>query len=153
MVKRKATEEAPYAYDIGGLENVFLEGISVNECPKCAEKSPVIPRIEELHQVMVHDLLRQPQLTGNEIRFLRKHVGLSAREFADKIKITPECLSRVENGHELLKDSTEKLIRAVVAAKIDWEQTQEVLLGEDTARRTKATWFILTKKQWQAKAA
>ena len=42
------------------------------------------------------------KLSGEEVRFLRKEVGMKAKAFAQRIEMSPENLSRVENGSEPL---------------------------------------------------
>ncbi len=100
MSPRHATRERPYFYKLSGLDNVVLVGIDVYLCPKCSFEAPIIPRVAALHGVIAHDLtFKRGLLCGNEIRFLRKHAALPANQFARLIGITPQHLSRVENGH------------------------------------------------------
>ena len=119
MVERKATVKHPYTYDLSGLSNVRLVGITVYTCPRCGVTSPVIPRIEELHQVIARALVRKPSmLSGEEIRFLRKHAGFPAKKFAALLGVAPEHLSRVENGHrESLSASADRLVRAIATTE------------------------------------
>jgi DNA-binding transcriptional regulator YiaG len=50
-------------------------------------------------------------LTGQQIRFLRSYFGKSSRDFAKIIGVTPEQVSRWENGHNAPEKSADKLIR------------------------------------------
>lgn len=100
MKQIKATIYSPYRYDLTGLKNVFLAGIAVYECAKCRKEVPIIPRAGKLHRVIARLLLDKPALlTGDEIRFLRKNAGISAKDFAAQLQTSAEHLSRVENGH------------------------------------------------------
>ena len=113
MDSRKTTPEDAYRYDLCGLNNIFLVGIMVYECVGCGAVIPEIPRVPELNQVIAEELAKkQAFLTGREIRFLRNRAGLSAKEFAVLLDITPEHLSRVENGHtQSLGGAADKLVR------------------------------------------
>src|SRR5262249_49304242 len=99
LVTRKTTRQRPYGYELSGLDRVFLVGIDVRECLKCGVQIPTIPAIAALNEAIAQDLMLKKQLlSGKEIRFLRKHAGISAKEFALLIGVNPAHLSRVENG-------------------------------------------------------
>ncbi|MGE0824208.1 MAG: hypothetical protein AB7G75_22730 [Candidatus Binatia bacterium] len=92
MQERKATPHKPYHDEFSGLSNVYLTGITVRYCPYCGIESPLIPRVEELHQELARALVRKPALlSGEEVRFLRKHAGLPAQQFAALLGIS--CIS------------------------------------------------------------
>lgn len=109
-----ATLKNPYRYTESGLEDVLLIGVKMYECPVCHETSSVISKIEELHALISIDLIATPGLlSGPQVRFLRKHAGFPAQEFAALIGVTPSHFSRFEN--EKLKNlgvPTDRLIRA-----------------------------------------
>jgi putative zinc finger/helix-turn-helix YgiT family protein len=131
MVTRKATVERPYRYTLSGLDNVRLVGIDVHECPKCDIKVPVIPKIAALNKAIAQDLMMKKELlSGKEIRFLRKHAEIAAKEFAAMIGVTPAHLSRFENGKtENLSPGIDKLARAVIAAKTNGENWRKIALA------------------------
>jgi transcriptional regulator with XRE-family HTH domain len=114
---REATKNSPYLYELGGDWN--LSGIRVYRCPKCGVESPMIPRIMQLHALMAETIADKPtDLTGDEIRFLRKHAGFSAKRFANLIGIDASYLSRVENGkpgHKGFGAAADKLARLLVS--------------------------------------
>jgi len=129
--ERNATAAEPYAYAIGGLPGVLLIGIRLRKCDRCGAESLLIPRIEELHRLIARDLLRkQTLLTGDELRFLRKHAGFPAARFAALLGVTPAHLSRFENAHERnnLGAPADRLARALVAAASAGEDARKVLL-------------------------
>ncbi len=57
-------------------------------------------------------------LDGREVRVFRKLLGLSGVEFARKLQVTPETVSRWENGKESLKPHTEKVLRGMVGKEL-----------------------------------
>ena len=130
MQERKTTHDHPYRYVLSGLKNVYLMGIRVRVCPKCKIESPIIPRMADLHDLIRQLLVRKPELlAGDEIRFLRKNAGLSAKDFAEFINESPSHLSRVENGKTpALGPQADKLARAIATVCGDHEGAKEVLL-------------------------
>lgn len=169
MVERRATTDAPYSYRLSGLSNVYLVGVLVRKCHQCEEESAVIPRIEELHGLLVECIVKRPfPLKGEEIRFMRKQAGLPAKEFSLLLGIDAAHLSRVENGHtRYLGMQTDILARAIVmAATRGGGMAKEVLLeaARGLAREAKKAkqkaiadsqcpLFTLDKKEgWKAAA-
>lgn len=105
-----------YKYEACGLSGITLLGIEVRRCKECEEYEVVIPRIQELHQLIATKLIRkQARLTADEIRFLRKHLGWSGTDFAEHIGVTPETVSRWEQGRIPMGAAAERLLRLAVA--------------------------------------
>ena len=157
MQERKATPEHPYHYVLSGLKNIYLMGIKVRVCPKCRIESPIIPRMADLHDLIRQILLRKPELlAGDEVRFLRKNAGLSAKEFAELINETQSHLSRVENGKTpTLGAQADKLTRAIATVcGTEDGGTKEVLLqkirslNKSKHRRV----FQIKGNRWQSAA-
>jgi len=164
MRKRRATRAAPYRYAFSGLPNVLLSGIDVYRCSKCRAESPVIPRVGELHAVMADALARKPaRLSGEEIRFLRKNLGVSSKIFATATGIAPETLSRAEGNKQPLPLPVEQVLRGLARAQARSESAQDQLLelarlAEVRKRRkvdvvSEACAFRLTRSHgWKAAA-
>jgi DNA-binding transcriptional regulator YiaG len=160
MVENKATVQNPYRYDLSGLSNVYLAGIVVRICPRCNAEVPVIPRIAELHREIARALVRKPApLDGEEIRFLRKQAGFPAQKFATLLGVTPEHLSRVENGHiTSLGTSTDRLARAIATLASDETTAKEMLLkiADELEKKDQATEqrpiFRLEQNHWRMAA-
>jgi len=130
VIQRVATLQEPYHYDLSGLRDVYLAGITIEECPKCKTQSPIIPRIVELHAVIAKSLVdKTTLLTGAELRFLRKWAGFPAKQFAALLRIDASHLSRVENGKTRhLGAPVDKLARAMTMAASNQEFTRNILL-------------------------
>ena len=87
MVDWLATIKQPYRYSFSGVSNVFLSGIRVYNCPQCNTELPLIPKIEELHDLIARQIAQKPTpLTGEEIKFLRKNAGFPAAKFATLLR-------------------------------------------------------------------
>lgn len=54
------------------------------------------------------------KLRGQDIRFLRKTLGLKSRDLAEKLDVSPEHLSRCESGEKILSSNSEKVLRTLV---------------------------------------
>lgn len=104
-----------YVYDRHGVA-ATLVGIRVLRCPACGEEDVEIPRIAELDRVIAKHLIERPgHLAGPEIRFLRKFLGFSGRDFADLIGVAPETVSRWERGHQVMDRGHENTLRVLAA--------------------------------------
>lgn len=58
------------------------------------------------------------KLRGDEIRFMRRVLEMSAKDFAKALGIKPETLSRCENGRQPLGEQTERLMRLYVVERL-----------------------------------
>lgn len=102
-------------YDIGGLPHVELHGVEVTRCPNCGGETIAIPRIAQLHRVLADALVRQHRMLAPvEIQFLRKHVGLSGADFAQRMGVARETVSRWESGAKPMGAVADRLLRLLV---------------------------------------
>lgn len=100
-----------YKYVESGLDNVILENIPIYRCA-CGESMPELKNIEELHTIISDNLVKKAVLlTGQEIRFIRKQMGLNAKELASVLSVSPVTVSRWETGTEKPGLISDKLIR------------------------------------------
>jgi DNA-binding transcriptional regulator YiaG len=68
--------------------------------------------MEQLHRVIAEGVASKPEkLTGAEIRFLRKHLGWAAEDFAETMGVTKFTVSRWENEREDMGPVAERLLR------------------------------------------
>jgi putative zinc finger/helix-turn-helix YgiT family protein len=105
-------ERRRHHYTECGLDNVYLDNIEVRVCPACGHYSPRIPRINDLHAVIGQAVaLQNVQLSGKEVRFLRQHLGLKAKEWANYLRVDTSTLSRWESGEQTIGMQSEALIR------------------------------------------
>ena len=103
-------------YDFGGLPHIILRGLRVIRCPGCDAEEIGVPKIEQLHRVLTTHFLNQTRpLAPTELRFLRKHIGLSTVDFAKNVGVTRETVSRWENGAPPMGAVADRLVRLLVA--------------------------------------
>lgn len=105
-------------YPESGLTNVELRNVPVWVCQNEHEEIE-IPAVNQLHELLAHLIIRKPaSITGPEIKFLRRRVAIQAKEFAQRIGLTPEALSRFETGRRRVSRRIDLLIRLSAAALI-----------------------------------
>jgi putative zinc finger/helix-turn-helix YgiT family protein len=101
-----------FHYTECGLDNVYLKNVDVRICQSCNERSVRIPKILELHATLGRAIAMQPcPLRGQDIRFLRKQLGYSAKEWATLLRTDASTLSRWENGQQDIGSQSDTLIR------------------------------------------
>jgi len=124
-----------WKYTESGLDGVTLVGVLVERCPKCGETMVSIPRMENLHRSLALELIKKPALTGKEIRFLRKHLGWSQAQLAERLAVAKETASRWETGAQEMSNSLAQLLRVLVfmGDKVqDYEKAVQPKTGKGT---------------------
>ncbi len=105
-----------YHYLESGLENVYLLGVELWSCP-CGEEAVGIPNVPGLHEVIAHEIVHKKSfLSGPEIRFLRKAMGMAAKVFAELLGVDPATVSRWENEKQSPGGANDRLVRMIYAA-------------------------------------
>lgn len=105
-------------YPESGLTNVQLMNVPVWVCRNKHEEIE-IPAVTLLHELLASMIVRKPaSITGPEIKFLRRRVGIQAKEFAERIGLTPVALSRFETGRHRVSRRIDLLIKLSAAALI-----------------------------------
>lgn len=109
------TQRQNYRYDASGLA-VTLIDVEVSRCSRCGEREVSIPRIEDLHRAIAHEVIcKTARLAPHEIRFLRKYLGWSASAFARRMGVEPATVSRWETGAKPIGSIADRLVRLMVA--------------------------------------
>lgn len=109
-------EHMTVEYPESGLPDVLLEDVPVWVCGQ-NHRETVIPSVSRLHEALGQMLLRKAgTLTGAEVRFLRRRVSQSSREFAQRLGISAVQLSRIENRSRPVTRPLDLLVRLMVAA-------------------------------------
>lgn len=93
-----------------GLPVILLD--SVYEARSGSASGPVIPDETGLEVAMaMARIMDEHKLNGQEIKFLRRAIGLKAVDLADFLDVTPETLSRWENAKEPISTNPERVLR------------------------------------------
>jgi DNA-binding transcriptional regulator YiaG len=76
-----------------------------------------VPNLEGLAAaVAVARAFLPVELTGSEVRFMRKVIGMSAKDFAEAFKLDPAYLSRCEKKNQTLGGWAESQVRLATVA-------------------------------------
>jgi DNA-binding transcriptional regulator YiaG len=93
-----------------GLPVVLIE--SAREAENNGASGVIIPDLAGLEAAMaVARISDEFKLNGQEIRFLRRAIGIKAVELAKFLDVTPETVSRWENGREPISTNAERVLR------------------------------------------
>jgi putative zinc finger/helix-turn-helix YgiT family protein len=105
-------KKRPYHYTESGLDYIWLSGISQYKCRKCGEIYTEIPHVDELHLLIGKNIVcKKELLTGPEVRFLRKEIGMKSKDMAAALSMEPETYSRWENGKQVIAAPHDKNLR------------------------------------------
>ncbi len=144
-----------HKYKESGLDYITLVGIEEFKCPKCGAVYFEIPKLKELHALIAETLLKKNSvLSGAEIRFLRKELGYSTAQFGQLISYDPKSLSRIENGHQKVTDTFDRLVRmAYATGQRDLNYNIHDLLMSNGGVKFKRLELETSKSGWELKAA
>ena len=138
-----------------GLDGIVLEDILVYLCPRCGEREVEVPNTLKLHHEIAMALARKAERLGpKEIRFLRKYLGLSSTEFANKVGVDKATVSRWERVEEptSMGGQTERLRRVLVMSERPVESYSLDELAVK-APRTMRMRFAPQRSGWRPHAA
>ncbi|MGC2661669.1 MAG: type II TA system antitoxin MqsA family protein [Bryobacteraceae bacterium] len=109
------TTRGSYHYEESGLDNLTLKNVELLHCDNCGNEDPVIEAIETLHEGIAQAIAKRPgRLQGQEIRFLRKHLELTARQIAEILQVDHTTVSKWENDKDPIGSQSERLLRAIL---------------------------------------
>jgi len=147
---------ADYRYAECGLKNIILKKIEIYTCSHCDEEEIVIPNLEQLHTVIAKVVASQKsRLLPTEVRFLRSHLGWSGVEFAKNFAVTPESVSRWENGKEQMSLTSERFLRTLILSEYGPFRNYTKNLSSYGSEKTKKSHkriFVTKNKEWQEAA-
>lgn len=106
---------AEYEDEILGYPVVLHDAVYRIFCSDCSHRAIFIPDMPRLLATVAAVRVRMPEkLSGRELQLIRKSTGLRAVDFADKVSVAPETLSRWENNKEPMPLQTEKGVRLLL---------------------------------------
>lgn len=106
-----------YSYLESGLDNVVLEGVTFLDCPGCGQQEVVLPRLARIHEAIAKALTNSPgRLSGQQLRFLRLHLGLTGDQLGSYLHRDRTEISRWECGEDPIAPATDRLLRLLAAA-------------------------------------
>ncbi len=106
-----------WKFQESGLRNVVLSGVEIISCKSCESDMPIIPNVNDLMSVLALALVSKPyKLTGKEVRYLRKHIGMTQDMFSRQVKVDKTTVSKWENADDPVGPQSDLLIRYIVLA-------------------------------------
>jgi len=144
-----------HKYKESGLDYITLVGIEEFRCPECGATYLEIPKIKQLNSFLASMVMKKEHtLSGAEIRFLRKQLGYSTAQFGKLISYDPKSLSRLENGHQKISSTFDRLVRmAYGTGKRDLSYNlHDFLLGEGLRYR-RLELSMDADQEWEVKKA
>lgn len=110
-----------YEIDLG-MKVRLINSVIRETCAACEDGSIEIPDLEGLAKAAAMARALVPiRLTGKEVRFMRNAMDMTGREFASAMELTPETVSRWENGGRGVGGASEKLLRHNICALLHSE--------------------------------
>lgn len=102
--------------DLIGIKVGVVNCVENVVCKECGEKITIVPDANGLIAATATARIMLPtKLNGAEIKFLRKAIGLQAKEVAQIMDLRPETISRWEcDDSQKITSSVEKLFRILV---------------------------------------
>lgn len=81
-----------------GLDTIWIENCDLYSCPNGHPQIPILPNVDVIKQGITRELvLGHGRLSGDEIVYLRKAMGLKAGEMAETLGVNRVTQSRWEN--------------------------------------------------------
>jgi DNA-binding transcriptional regulator YiaG len=107
-----------YHYQESGLRSVWLKnGYTIKRDPEYGELVS-IHDVDGLHQAIGRALANKPRLTGTEVRFLRKEMGLSQRGLGDLLGVGDQAVALWEKNGRVPK-TADRMLRLVYLEHVD----------------------------------
>lgn len=120
-IKETVIERYDVATELMGIAGVSLHNAVVEaRCAHCGQlQSILIPNLQGLiAAVAVARALMPLKIRGQEIRFLREALDVTAVDLATTVEVLPTQISRWENEAEPISPRSEKLLRLYVVDKL-----------------------------------
>lgn len=118
-------KESMYQYLESGLDDIWLQiGAGVQFVDRPSGRTVKITDIEGLHELIGRTLATQKKnLTGKEVRFLRKELLLSQATLGRLLGVTEQTVHRWEAGKADISKAAEALVRSLYMTKIDGQKS------------------------------
>jgi DNA-binding transcriptional regulator YiaG len=103
--------------DLGGITVKLMNAVVVYKCVQCGAQETEIPDIQGLVcTVALKRALAPARLSGRELRFMRRALDMTQKEFSEAMEIAVETVSRWENDVQGVGGMAEKLVRHNICA-------------------------------------
>jgi len=77
---------------------IIVTDVPWNVCPKCGEGTITSRALGDMEMTVARALVEESVVAGDTFRFLRKAMGIKAKDVAAMFDVTPVTISRWETG-------------------------------------------------------
>lgn len=138
-----------------GLKNVYLRnGYTVKETPY--GKATSIQDVEGLHKAIGLYLVKnKPQLSGSEVRFLRRELDISQKALADLLGVGDTSVRNWESGRGKITGPADRMLRVLYQQYVKGPTEIRSMvehINELDRQITKKVEFVETDRGWRPAA-
>ena len=110
-------ERRNWPLDDWGVKGAVLMGTEIIKCGHCGEM-PVIKGANRIMRTLAEAVVRKPyRLAGDEVRFLRKYMGITQDHFARLLHVDKTTVSKWETGDDPVGIHSDLLIRLLAIVR------------------------------------
>ncbi|MEL6448381.1 MAG: helix-turn-helix domain-containing protein [Pseudomonadota bacterium] len=152
-----AETREPFHYTECGLDNVYLASGYEKSTSPDGEEGVRVHNVEGLLEAIgIFLATRKKELVGQELRYLRKHIGMTQKELGGYVRLTSQQVARWEKDQCKAQGSAEAIVRVLFLEHVlGTTLVTELLRDLDSAddNGPDVALFEETDDGWQAKAA
>lgn len=115
-------------HDVGSLldmTKVLVHKLPALVCPRCGNVSLYGDTLDRIAILLAVDVLQRPELHPGEVRYLRKLIGDTQDEFAQRLGVVRATVNRWENASDNVKGPDAYAIRSHAFFRLR-ERSQEI---------------------------
>ena len=101
----------------------FTASVSALRCSACGEVYFPGPALEDFDVAIAGELARHGVVSAEAFSFMRRAIGLMARDLAELLDVAPETVSRWEHGKLPLERGPFALLAAIVLDRLEGQTT------------------------------
>jgi YgiT-type zinc finger domain-containing protein len=109
-----------YEFHESGLDYVVLHNVELITCLSCGNADPIIRSRKKLFRNLLVAVAGKPEpLGGQDLRFIRKQLGMTQEAFARLIRTDKTKISKWETEADPIGPQSDLLIRAIAVSLTD----------------------------------
>ena len=128
VCKQGSLRDASFEHTLELADVEFVGTVDGTECDVCGESFVSPDELQRFELLVADAVARKGLISGETFRFLRKALGLRATDLALRLGVTPETISRWEQGHRDVSRAAFAVLGNLVAdARTGSEETRRRL--------------------------
>ncbi len=105
------------------MGRTFKAAVPATRCAKCGEETYAGPDLEAFDVAIAGELARHGVASAEAFSFMRRALGMMARDLAELLDVAPETVSRWEHGKLPLDRGPVALLSAMVLDRLEGRTT------------------------------